>query len=61
MVIIGDFVLIHATKAILDGEEIYLGDGEEEIPSLADTDPSSPNHLGAATLTPAQVQVAGNS
>jgi hypothetical protein len=58
-VIIGDLFLIHATKAISDGEEIYLGDGEEEIPSLADADRSSQDGVGAVTLSPDQAQVAG--
>jgi tetratricopeptide (TPR) repeat protein len=51
-VIIGDLVLIHATKAISDGEEICLGDGKEVIPPLEEADRSSPDGTRAVTPSP---------
>jgi len=46
-VIIGDLVLIRATRAISDGDEICLGDGKEVIPPLEEADRSSPDGTGA--------------
>lgn len=60
-VIIGDLVLIHATKAISDCEEICLGDGEEVIPSLAEVNCASPDGAGVVAQTPDEALVTGVS
>ena len=49
--IVGDLVLMHATKAILEGQEITIDDGEEAVPTLVNVDNSSPDGAGLTSLS----------
>lgn len=58
-VIIGDLVLIHAIRAIADSEEIYLGGGEEAIPSLETGDRSATDDVRPVSPSPDEVLATG--
>jgi hypothetical protein len=51
----GDLVLLHATKAILEGEKITIDDGKEAVPSLVDVGCAPPAGVGAHTRSPNEV------
>lgn len=60
-IIIGDLVLIYATKAILNGEDICLGDGEELSPPLEVAVRSSSDGAGAVIPSSNATLVTGGS